>query len=75
MAEIYKQEWKSPTSIATVYANAYRRGTDIIVDVTVACTLVYNNGYVNYIIAHLIALLGGLLITMIWGKMNIKVNK
>lgn len=34
-----------------------------------------NNGYLNYIIAHLIALLGGLLITMIWGKMNIKVNK
>ena len=24
MAEIYKQEWKSPTSVATVYANAYR---------------------------------------------------
>lgn len=48
MAEIYKQEWKSPTSIATVYANAYRRGTDIIVDVTVACTLVYDSGYINY---------------------------
>lgn len=51
MAEIYKQEWShpiTPSAVATVYANAYRNGTDVIVDVTVACTLVYNSGYINY---------------------------
>lgn len=31
-----------------------------------------NNGYINYVIAHLIALIGGLLMTVIWGKISIK---
>lgn len=34
-----------------------------------------NNGYFNYIIAHLIALLGGLLVTIVWGKASIKNKK
>lgn len=31
-----------------------------------------SNGYINYVIAHLIALIGGLLMTVIWGKISIK---
>ena len=34
-----------------------------------------NNGYVNYIIAHLIAVLGGILLTMMWGRVKVKTSK
>lgn len=34
-----------------------------------------NNGYINYIIDHLIALLGGLVLTFMWGRIKVKDNK
>ena len=34
-----------------------------------------NNGYINYIIAHLIALLGGALLTIMCGKIKVRDNK
>lgn len=48
MALIYEQGWTNPTSNAKIYIDTNRSGADIIVNATIVCTLIYNNGYINY---------------------------